>query len=61
MCFDKLFMLTHRSVTQYSVNHIHLHFMIGKDHRIDLYRIDKIGIIADQSGELRLSNLVQLL
>lgn len=35
--------------------------MIGKDHRIDLYRIDKIGIVTDQSGELCLSNLVQLL
>lgn len=58
--FDK-FMLTHRSITHYSINHIHLHFMIGKDHRIDLYRIDKICIIANQSGELCLSNLVQLL
>lgn len=34
--------------------------MIGQDHGIDLYRVDEIGIIADHSCELRLSDLVQL-
>lgn len=34
--------------------------MIGQHHGIDLYGIDEVCVVADHSGELHLSDLVQL-
>jgi len=35
--------------------------MIRQDHGINLYSINQVGVVADQSGQLRLANLLQLL
>lgn len=37
-----------------------LHFMIGQHHRVDLHRIDQIGVVADEPRQLGLADLLEL-
>lgn len=41
-------------------NYRHLHFVIGQNHRIELYCIDEIGVIANQSREPSFPNFIEL-